>query len=69
MHTVEDLDGNTVARAFCDRVDASLTLLSPSGFVDGKYYPAESIALSGVDSIIKLHQLLGDLIREHREQQ
>lgn len=64
MHIVEDLDGTTIARAYAEDETVSLTLLAASGFSDGKYYPAESVTLTGRTAVERLYAILGDALKE-----
>lgn len=55
--TLVDLDGITTARLTATKVETTLILCAPSGFIEGKYYPAESITLQ--DGAVKeLYELL-----------
>lgn len=63
MKTLLDLDGVTAARASGD-VDEPpvLTLLAPSGFNESVYFPAESVMVSGIETIRLLRNLCTDLL-------
>lgn len=71
MHTVIDLDGVNVARAKVLPGPAAslptvlLEITSPSGFIDGQFYPAESFSLDSIESVRALHALLSTMIQEH----
>ena len=67
MHTVSDLDGTNIARAIHDDGDVSLTISSASGFGTNGYYPAESMTLTGIESITNLHAICAALIEAHAE--
>jgi hypothetical protein len=67
MHAVEDLDGTNIARARADADTCQITILAASGFSGDKYYPAESITVSGVQAIADLHNLCGRLLEANAE--
>lgn len=46
-----------------------LEVTSPSGFIDGHFYPAESFALDSIESVKALHALLSSMIQEHEAMQ
>jgi hypothetical protein len=69
MHEVFDLDGITTVRAQCQNGDSpSLTLAQASGFLDGRYYPAESLTIDGIGAIAELHDVCARLIESYAEQ-
>jgi len=67
MHTVEDLDGVTVARGQADPDTCTLTLLAASGFSEQTYYPAESLTIGTLAGVVALRDLCERLVEAHQE--
>ena len=67
MHAIRDIDGVTLARGKADAESISLVLAAPSGFSEGKYYPAESLTFTSLEALAALRQICDDLIEEHME--
>lgn len=68
MHTVQDLDGVNMIRAYADTDTISLTLCAPAGFTEAQIpYPAESFTLDTIDGIRELAALCTALIAAYEE--
>lgn len=68
MHTVQDIDGTTLARGLVTADQIQLTLCAPSGFTDTKaYFPAESLTFDTIEGIAALRQLCDEMIDAHGE--
>lgn len=68
MHIVQDLDGLNIARARVayenNGVTATMNLVAPAGFAEGKFYPAESFCLDTEEGIRALHTVLSAMVAE-----
>ncbi len=71
MHTVEDVDGVIVARSQVyppseegKTGTTALTLTAASGFVDGHYYPPESLTIERIEGIVNLRNICQQIIDE-----
>lgn len=67
MHVLEDLDGVNVARGLVAPSVVALTLMSPKYTVDGAGFAAESFAITSLDGLRSLHDLLGRMISAAEE--
>lgn len=67
MHVIEDLDGVTVARGQATADLCHITLMAASGFSEGTYFPAESLAITSLAGVAALRDLCERLIEAHME--
>lgn len=69
MHSIEDLDGVTVARATVQDGQCSLTLVAASGFTEGgAYFPAESLSINSAGGVAILRDLCQAMLDAYQNQ-
>ena len=67
MSDLRDLDGVVFARGNASKDGVAVALMSASGFVEGHYYPAESLTIDTVEGCQALHAMLGELLEQHEQ--
>jgi hypothetical protein len=66
---LDDLDGTNFARVDITAEGVTLVLMSPAGFSEVSYYPAESFTLTSLEAIERLQDLIERALAALAEQQ